>query len=188
MSKFVLNEIFEQKAKVYQSRPVRAMIYEKGMETGFVVYYANKPNKKENIGLCEGMKFFDTESEAWDYINSNPDQHINVDGKLMKVDVVYDAPLPILHRKVNNPDERVGYIGSHEGQYAFVSNESERYDFFYLDCNTCDKPIWIIQDMDGSVRVWDVDYPDLCGETFFGKADELIYEKAAENEYVPVKM
>ena len=33
---FVLNEeLFEQKAKVYQSRPLRAMKYQSGMENGW---------------------------------------------------------------------------------------------------------------------------------------------------------
>ena len=72
MSNFILNEIFEQKAKVYQTRPVRAMVYEKGMETGFVVYFTNAESKNIKAYTHEGMKFFDTESDAWDYINSNP--------------------------------------------------------------------------------------------------------------------
>ena len=64
MSNFILNELFEQKAKVYQTRPVRAMKYEKGMETGFVVHFSNIPKKREDINMHEGMKFFDTETEA----------------------------------------------------------------------------------------------------------------------------
>lgn len=188
MSNFSLNEIFEQKARVYQTRPVRAMKYEKGMETGFVVAFTNTPTKERKVNMHEGMKFFDTEAEAWDYINSNPEQYVNIDGELVQVDVEYEAPLPVLHRKVNNPDERVGFRSCHEGKYAFVSNESEQYDFFYLDSNTCDNPTWIIQDMDGNIRAWDVDFPECCGETFFGKEGDLIYEKVAENKYVPVAM
>lgn len=185
---FVLNEIFEQKAKVYQTRPVRAMVYEKGMETGYVVYFANQLNAGSRV-LHEGMKFFDTESEAWDYINSNPKQYINKDNELVEIkDIIYEAPLPVLHRKVNNPDERVGYKGCNEGKYAFVSNESELYDFFYLDSNYCDNPTWIIQDIDGNVRTWDVDYPECCGETFFGKEDDLIYEKVSEYMYIKAEM
>lgn len=188
MSNFILNEIFEKKAKVYQTRPVRAMVYEKGMETGFIVYFANQLNAGSRV-LHEGMKFFDTESEAWDYINSNPKQYIKKDNELVEIKgIMYEAPLPILHRKVNSPDERVGFISCHEGKYAFVSNESEQYDFFYLDSNTGDKPTWIIQEADGRVRVWDVDFPECCEETFFGKEDEFIYEKVAENEYVQVTM
>lgn len=186
---FVLNEeLFEQKAKVYQTRPVRAMKYEKGMETGFVVAFTNIPTKERKINMHEGMKFFDTETEAWDYINSNPEQYINVKGKLVQVDVEYEAPLPVLHRKVNNPDERVGFRGCYEGKHAFVSNESEQYDFFYLDSNYCDNPTWIIQDMDGNIRTWDVDFPECCGETFFGKEDDLIYEKVSEYTYIKVEM
>lgn len=189
MSNFILNEIFEQKAKVYQTRPVRAMVYEKGMETGFVVYFTNTESKNIKAYTHEGMKFFDTESEAWDYINSNPKQYIKKDNELVEIKgIIYEAPLPILHRKVNSPDERVGFISCHEGKYAFVSNESEQYDFFYLASNTCDKPTWIIQEADGRVRVWDVDFPGCCEETFFGKEDEFIYEKVTDNEYVQVTM
>ena len=188
MSNFILNELFEQKAKVYQTRPVRAMKYEKGMETGFVVHFSNIPKKSEDINMHEGMKFFDTETEAREYINSSPEQYINVDGELVQVDVEYEAPLPVLHRKVNNPDERVGFRYCHEGKYAFVSNESEQYDFFYLDSNYCDKPTWIIQDMDGNIRTWDVDFPSCCGETFFGKEDEFIYEKVSEDKYIKAEM
>lgn len=185
MGEFFLNELFEQKAKVYQSKPVRAMKYEKGMETGFVVYFTNIETKNIKAYTHEGMKFFDTEAEAWDYINSNPDQYINVNGQLVQIDVAYEEPVPILHRKINNPDERIGYICSHEGKYAFVSNESEQYDFFYLDADYCSIPIWIIQDADGRVRVWSSDYDE---ETFFGKENELVCEKISENEYVQVEV
>ncbi len=185
MSKFILNEIFEQNAKVYQVKPVRATKYQKGMETGFVVYFTNKPNKEGDIHSHEGMKFFYTETEAWDYINSNPKQYIKKSNELVEVDVVYDPPLPVLHRKIDNPDERVGYIGCHEGQFAFVSNETEQYDFYFLDGYTTDKPTWIIQDSDGNVRVWDIDLLD-CGESFFGNPENFVYEKVAEDKYVKV--
>lgn len=186
---FVLNDIFEKKAKIYQSRPVRAMKYEKGMETGFVVRFSNLPNKEEELNRNEGMKFFDTESEAWDYINSNPDQYISVDGELVQVEVIYDKPQPILHRKVNSPDERIGCVNCFEGQYAFVSNETEQYDFFYLDDENCDIDVWIIQDADGNIRVWERDFLDCCSTTFLGNPEDFVYEKcvvSGKEEYIKV--
>lgn len=186
---FVLNDIFEKKAKVYQSRPVRAMKYEKGMETGFVVRFSNLPNKEEELNRNEGMKFFDTESEAWDYINSNPDQYINVDGELVQVEVIYDKPQPILHRKVDSPDERIGCVNCFEGQYAFISNETEQYDFFYLDDENCDIDVWIIQDADGNIRVWERDFLDCCSTTFLGNPEDFVYEKcvvSGKEEYIKV--
>ena len=188
---FILNDIFEQKAKVYQTKPVRAMKYEKGMETGFVVYFTNIATENIKAYTYEAMKFFDTEAEAKEYIKTNPDQHIKMDGTLVQVDVKYEKPLPILHRKVNNPDERVGYIGCHEGKYTFVSDESQQYDFFYLDSNYYDKPIWIIQDMDGNIRVWSQDLLDCCGESFFGKDEDIVYEKcvvSGKEEYIKVEV
>ena len=36
--RFILNDLFERNAKVYQSKPVRATKYQHGMETWFAVY------------------------------------------------------------------------------------------------------------------------------------------------------
>ena len=185
-TKFILNEVFENNAKVYQTRPVKAMKYQPGMETGFIVQFTIITTKERKVNMHEGMKFFDTESEAWDYINSNPDQYINIDGELVRVDVEYMKPLPVLHRKVNNPDERVGCIGCHEGEFAFISNESEQYDFFYLNSDIENTPpTWIIQDEDGNIRVWDSDYLDCSNETFFGNAEDIVYQKI-DGEYKKV--
>ena len=41
---FILNDIFKENAKVYQTKPVRATKYQPGMETGWVVYMQNEPN------------------------------------------------------------------------------------------------------------------------------------------------
>lgn len=186
---FILNDMFQKNAKIYQTKPIKAMRYQPGMETGWLVYFSNVPTVEKIVNSHEGMKFFDTEADAWEYINADNKQYINENGTLIQIDVVYEAPMPILHRKINNPDERVGYVGCHEGKYAFVSNESEQYDFFFLDNNTCDKPTWIIQESDGSIRTWDVDFPECCGETFFGKEDEFIYEKcmvSGREEYLKV--
>ena len=39
---FQLNKVFDQNAKVYQTKPVRATKYKPGMETGFAVYFCNQ--------------------------------------------------------------------------------------------------------------------------------------------------
>lgn len=73
---FILNNIFEENAKTYQTKPVRATKYKPGMETGWVVYMSNEPENDLENNLHEGMKFFDTEQEAWDYINADNKQYI----------------------------------------------------------------------------------------------------------------
>ena len=40
------------------------------------------------------------------------------------------------------------------GKHAFMSDESENYEFYILN-NNCDSDVWIIQDMNGNIRVWD---------------------------------
>ena len=39
---FILNDIFKDNAKVYQTKQVRATKYQPGMETGWVVYMQNE--------------------------------------------------------------------------------------------------------------------------------------------------
>lgn len=39
---FNLNEVFEENAKIYQTKPVMAARYQPGMETGFAIYMTNK--------------------------------------------------------------------------------------------------------------------------------------------------
>ena len=73
-----------------------------------------------------------------------------------------------------------------EGEYAFVSNETEQYDFFILDYHHTTPDVWIIQDADGSIRVWDTDFPGNCNELFFGKEDSYICEKVGEDKYIEV--
>ncbi len=94
----------------------------------------------------------------------------------MEVAVKYDPPRPVLHRK---DADAINKDGTHFcfGEYAFVSDESCDYEFFILECGC-----WIIQEMDGGIRVW---YPDM-EETFFGKESEYVYEKTDKNEYIRV--
>lgn len=183
---FILNDIFKENAKVYQTKPVRATRYQPGMETGWVVYMQNEPKGDLENNLHEGMKFFDTEQEAWDYINADHKQYINKNGVPTEIAVVYEAPMPVLHRKETDPEKKVGYIDCFQGKYALLSNETEMDDFFILKYNHETPDRWIIQDADGTIRVWDKDYPECCNELFFGKDDDYVCEKVANDTYIEV--
>ncbi len=45
------------------------------MENGFMVYFTNRPTKEKEIMTHEGVKFFPTEAEAWNYINADNKQY-----------------------------------------------------------------------------------------------------------------
>ena len=184
---FILNDAFKKNAKVYQTKPVLATKYMPGMETGWVVYICNQTTKEFRASQHEAMVFFDTEQEAWNYIHANNPQYAEVDGVLVEVPVIYDAPVPVLHRRETNPDNKVGLQFCFEGKYALKSNETEMFDFFILDCDHTTPDTWIIQDANGKIRVWDKDFLD-CGETFFGYMDRenLVCEKIGENTYKEV--
>lgn len=47
-----------------------------------------------------------------------------------------------------------------------------------IRCN-CDNDVWIIQDMDGNIRVWD----NTSDELFFGKESEYVFERNDKGEY-----
>lgn len=49
------------------------------------------------------------------------------------------------------------------------------YDFFILKYNHETPDRWIIQDADGTIRVWDKDYPECRNELFFGKSYSAIH-------------
>ena len=183
---FVLNDVFKKNAKIYQTKPVLATRYKPGMETGWMVYFCNKITKDLRASQHEGMNFFDTKQEAWDYINADNKQYVEKDGVTVEIPVEYDPPIPVLHRKESNPDKKVGYTNCFEGQCAFKSNETEMYDFFILDYYHTTPDEWIIQDADGNVRVWNKDCPESCNELFFGKDDRYICEKVGENQYIEI--
>ena len=180
---FILNDVFTANAREYQTRPVRATKYVPGMESGFMVYFSNKPCHKEEILLHEGIKFFDTENEAWDFIKTNDKQYARENGILIEFEVEYDIPRAVLHRKESDIEKKVGLINCHEGDCAFISDESSQYDFFILSNDYGESEAWIIQDMDNNVRVW---YNDLEDETFFGKEKDIVYEKTDKGQYVQV--
>lgn len=177
---FQLNDIFHQNAKEYQTRPVMAAKYQPGMENGFCVHYSNLETKKDETMRFEGIRFFPSEEDAWDFINKNEKQYAMENGKLIETEVIYDVPEPVLYRKDDNAEELDG-IHFCFGEHAFISDESEDYEFYILDSN-CDNDVWIIQDMDGNIRVWD----NTSDELFFGKESEYVFEKNEKGEYIPV--
>lgn len=126
------------------------------------------------------------EQKAWDYINADNKQYINKDGKTVEIAVVYEKPMPVLHRKETNPSKKVGYTDCFQGKYALLSNETEMYDFFILKYSHDTPDEWIIQDADGNIRVWNPDCRDCCGEEFFGRDDNYICERTADNTYIEV--
>lgn len=184
---FVLNDIFKQNAKTYQTKPVLATKYKPGMETGFAVYFCNNVSEERGLHMHEGMKFFDTEQEAWDYINADNKQYAEVNGVITEIPVEYDPPVPVLHRKETNPNNKVGF-DCFNGKYALKSNETDMYDFFILDYNHTTPDTWIIQDSDGNIRVWDEDYPESFNELFFGKKDNYICEKVSDDTYIEIAL
>lgn len=183
---FQLNNLFEENAKVYQTKPVRATKYQPGMETGWVVYMVNQIVNGLRADQHEGMVFFDTKKEAWDYINANNPQYAEVNGVITEIPVEYNAPWPVLHRRETNPEKKAGLQMCFEGEYALKSNETEMYDFFILGCDHDAPDSWIIQDADGGIRVWDEDSPECNNELFFGKEDRYVCEKVDDNTYIEV--
>lgn len=179
-NKFQLNNLFEENAKVYQSKPVRATKYQPGMESGFAVYMTNKIVNGLTVNQHEGFKFFDTEQEAWDYINADNKQYAEVNGVITEIPVKYDNPVPVLHRKETDPEKKVGLQMCFEGKHALKSNETEQYDFFILNWNYTTPDTWIIQDADGGIRVWDQDCPECCNEFFLGKNGNVVFEKVGD--------
>lgn len=173
---FKLNNAFAKNSKKYQSKPVRAAKYVPGIESGFMVYFANKLVKEEESIIYEGIRFFSTEPEAWDYINAGHKQYINDGGKIIEVSVEYDEPKPVLHRKDENA---INMGGMHFcfGENAFINDESCDYEFYILE-----RDCWIVQETNGSIRVW---YPD-SEETFFGKETDIVYEITGEREYIKI--
>lgn len=173
---FRLNDVFKDNAKTYQTKPIIAAKYQSGMENGFMVHYSNMGTKEVETMLHEGIRFFSTEKEAWEFINANEKEYVNKDGKLVGMEVAYDAPDPVLYREDPDAENKEG-IHFCFGEYAFVSDESCKYEYFCLYDSS-----WIIQEPNGTIRVW---YPD-SEETFFGLNEDIVYEKSGNAEYIKV--
>ena len=177
---FQLSSVFQQNAKEYVTRPVRAAKYQPGMENGFCVHYSSTETYTRENMMYEGIRFFPSEADAWEFINKSEKQYVKVNGVLTEIDVVYDKPEPVLYRKDDNVEELDG-IHFCFGKHAFISDESEDYKFYILNSN-CDNDVWIIRDMNGNIRVWDCTMEEL----FFGKETEYVYEKTDKGEYIQV--
>ena len=128
---FLLGSIFHDNAKEYQTRPVRAAKYQPGMENGWMVYFTNVITKESDMMRHEGVKFFPTETEAWEFIDKNEKQYARENGELVSIEVIYDPPKPVLCRK---DDDAINKDGIHFcfGEYAFVSDESCDYEFIKI--------------------------------------------------------
>lgn len=176
---FQLSNVFQQNAKEYTTRPVKAMKYQPGLgiENGFCVHYSSTEIYTREYMMYEGIRFFLSEADAWDFINRNEKQYVKVNDTLTEIEVIYDEPEPVLYRKDSNAKELDG-IHFCFGKNAFISDESEDYVFYILDSN-CDNDVWIIQDMNGNIRVWD----NTSDELFFGKESEYVFEKTAKGGY-----
>lgn len=178
---FKLNSVFHENVKEYVTRPVMAAKYQPGMENGFCVYYSNLDTKKHATMMFEGIRFFSNKEEAWDFINRNEKQYAMENGELIELEVIYDEPEPVLYRKDVNAENLDG-IHFCFGEHAFLSDESENYEFYILTCSWCDNDTWIILDSEGNIRVWD----STSEELFFGRESECVYEKNDKGEYVRV--
>lgn len=174
---FQLGSVFQKNAKEYVTRPVKAMKYQPGVENGFCVHYSSTETYTREYMMYEGIRFFPSEADAWEFINRNEKQYVKVDGVLTEIEAVYDMPEPVLYRKDSNAEELDG-IHFCFGKHAFISDESEDYEFYILNSN-CDNDVWIIQDMNGNIRVWD----NTSDELFFGKESEYVFEKDDAGEY-----
>lgn len=180
---FQLGSIFQKNAKEYVTRPVKAMKYQPGLgiENSWMVYFeGNSSNNRKSRHF--GVKFFHTKDEAQSFIDADEKQYAMENGKLVGMKVVCDMPLPVLCREEPNIEKNEGMLFQF-GKSAFISDESEKYEFYILDSNVCDCDTWIIQDMDGNIRIWDNTVMD---ELFFGKEAEYVYEKTSDGEYIQV--
>ena len=156
------------------------MKYQPGLENGFCVHYSNVGTKKKDSMIYEGIRFFPSKADAWEFINRNEKQYVKVNGVITEIEAVYDTPEPVLYRKDADAEELDG-IHFCFGKHAFISDESEDYEFYILNSN-CDNDVWIIQDMNGNIRVWD----NTSDELFFGKESEYVFEKSDKGEYLQV--
>lgn len=171
---FRLNDIFYQNARECVTRPMMAAKYQPGMENGWMVYFTNLTTKESGVLIHEGMKFFPTEAEAWEYINADEKQYVEENNKLVEVKVSYDSPVPVLCTKDFDPDNKGGLVNYIDEDCVFMSNETKEYEFEILG-----EASWIMVCMDGKIRVWCPDY----GGTFFGNDTDIVFEKTSEGEY-----
>lgn len=69
-----LNDIFQQNAKEYVTRPVKAMKYQPGLENSWMVYFeGDSPNEEKS--RYYGVKFFSTKETARCFIEADEKQY-----------------------------------------------------------------------------------------------------------------
>jgi hypothetical protein len=178
---FKLSKVFHDNAKEYVTKPVIAAKYQPGMESGFLVHYSNVGIKGKEAIIHEGIRFFSSIDEAWAFINANEKQYAKENDVIVEMEVIYDKPEPVLHRLVKDAMNQSG-IHFQFGEQSFISDESSKYEFFILE-NNFGRNCWIVQEMNGNIRVW---YNELEGETFFGKGNDIVYEKMKNGDYIKV--
>lgn len=162
-----LNEVFENNVKTYQTKPVLAARYKPGMENGYAVCFT--------YGYDEGYRFFDTLESAMQFYKEKPIQECCIDGQIELVKCKYYEPAPILYRRKSDEEKEYDISHGYAAQTMLCNDELNDHEVFFLHDYT-----WIIQELDGMVRVWD---PVDLEETFFGK--EYIYERQGE-KYIKV--
>ena len=69
---FQLGSVFQQNAKEYVTRPVKAMKYQPGLglENGWMVYFEDNPSN-EGKSSHFGVKFFPTKETAQSFIDAD---------------------------------------------------------------------------------------------------------------------
>lgn len=172
----ILNHVFYQNANKYYARPVLAAQYQPGMENGWIVRYSSRATDNKKAMLYEGARFFPTIHEAWDFVNADGQQSVNRNGVLIRMEVNYENPLPVLYKEETNAEDNEGRMIQPDRD-AFLSDESDKYEYFILgeDC-------WIVQELDGVIRVWDRSME----EPFFGDGLKSVYEINVDGEYIRV--
>lgn len=176
---FNLNQIFQHNAKEYATRPVKAMKYQPGIENAWMVYFESESlNGKKSRYF--GVKFFPTKDKAQTFIDADDKQYVIENGVSVGMKVKCDDPLPVLCREKSDMESNKGVLFRF-GDKAFISDESEKYEFYILDCEWMSNDIWLIQDANGNLRVWD----NSSEETFFGFESDIVYEVSGD-EYIKI--
>lgn len=161
---FQLSSVFYQNAREYVTRPVKAMKYQPGLgiENGWMVYFEGSPSN-EGKSSHFGVKFFPTKETAQSFIDADEKQYAMENGVRVGMKVKCDEPVPVLCRVEPDIEKNEGVLFQF-GDKAFISDESEMYEFYILDCDWCDNDTWIILDSEDNIRVWD------------NTSDELFFE------------
>lgn len=176
MENIILNHVFYQNAEKYYTRPVIAARYQPGMENGWMVrYYGRKSGNRKAI-VYEGARFFPNRKDALIFIRAKGKMCVNRNGASVEIEVTCESPLPVLYKEGTDAKNRERLIHSSD-PYIFLSDEADQYEYSVLE-----PECWIIQEPDGTVRVWDRS----MGVSFFDSGLDCVYEKGRDGRYIPV--